>query len=61
MNLAQIVVYRSPLDQWIWESGVGWGCVYTTLGIAALCVVGVGLAAAEQWVKEQWRSWRKRK
>lgn len=60
MNLAQIVVYRSPLDQWIWESGLGWGLIYTALVIVLLMVAGFGLAIAWDWAKDQWHAWKMR-
>lgn len=47
MNFAQIVVYRTPWDKWIWESGLGWA------GTAFFWLLALGLVIHEviQWRK----------
>lgn len=53
MNLAQIVVYRSPFDQWLWESGVAWYALYVVAALCGLCVVLSGLV----WLQEGVSNW----
>lgn len=54
MNLAQIVVYRSPFDQWLWESGVAWYALYLVAALACL-VFALNVLA---WLQEGVSNWR---
>lgn len=53
MNLAQIVVYRSPFDQWLWESGVAWYGVYIVAGLVGL-VFALNVMI---WIQEGVSNW----
>lgn len=56
MNFAQIVVYRSPWDKWVWESGLGWaGTILFWLLAVAYVIYEIA-----KWSNEA-RGWRKRK